>query len=258
MGSGARSGADGGIDGFVGAKARFLVCALLALAGCRGAQPPDAAELYLWVWQRGEDLSFIDPAATKIGLWVATITWREQRLDVDARAVPVLYPAGTEILPVIRVEADGGFDTAAAEAVGAEIRNLVAPLHATELQLDFDATVSQRDSYRRLLEHVRVRLPDHRLSITALASWCFGDPWIADLPIDAAVPMYYRMGPDAGQIRHYLSARVQTPATICKDNAGYSLDEPDVPSIAAKRVFVFNPGAWNEQSVEIARGRAAP
>ena len=122
-------------------KARTLACALLALCGCRGAPQPDT-ELYLWVWQRTEDLSFIDPAATKLALWVATITWRDQRLAVEPRAGPVLYPSGTAIVPVIRVEADGGLDHAAADLVGAEIRNLVAPLNASEVQLDFDATAS--------------------------------------------------------------------------------------------------------------------
>jgi len=45
------------------------------------------------------------------------------------------------------------------------------------------------------------------LSITALASWCAGDPWITGLPIDEAVPMLFRLGPDTRNIDAFLSHR---------------------------------------------------
>lgn len=228
--------------------------ACLAGAGCgktlRDGTEPD---LYLWAWQRTEDLSFIDPAKTKLALWIATLTLDERGLDVDARRNPVRYPSGTEIVAVVRIEATPYFDDSIHERIADEIAGLVEPLGAPEVQIDFDATASQRDFYGRLLGDLRARLPGRRLSITALASWCFGDRWIGGLPIDSAVPMYYRMGLDGNRIRHDLSSRRQIPASICRDNAGYSLDEPDMPPVRAGRVFVFNPEPWNEKRLSETR-----
>jgi hypothetical protein len=236
-----------------------LGAALLALLGCgveRGASPAAAPEeLYVWSWQRSEDLSFIDPAATKLALWIATITVHEQGFDTQARANPVRYPQGTEVLPVVRLETALAPDAPTLALIAEQIAALVTPLGAHEVQLDFDATVSQRGAYRQLIEGVRAELPAYRVSITALASWCVGDPWIEALPIDAAVPMYYRMGPDADEVRHFLSESRPRLASICADNAGYSLDEPDMPIVAARRLFLFNAAPWDDATLESARSR---
>jgi hypothetical protein len=214
-------------------------------------------ELWLWVWQRNEDLSFIDPAETKLALWVATIALDESGISVDPRRNSVVHPLGTELLAVVRLEARPGFDMSITERVAAEIGGLVEPLGADEVQLDFDALVSQRGFYAELIDAVRARLPQHRLSITALASWCFGDRWLETLAIDAAVPMYYRMGPDGNQIRHYLSSQSQIPATICRDNAGYSLDEPEAPIVGTQRLFVFSAEGWSEELLDATKQKLA-
>ena len=89
------------------------------------------------------------------------------------------------------------------------------------VQIDFDATLSQRPMYRALLHAVRRELPPGMpLSITALASWCMQDDWLDDLPIDEAVPMLFRMGPTE-QSSH---PRLRAPA--CGAAIGTSLDEP--------------------------------
>jgi hypothetical protein len=70
--------------------------------------------------------------------------------------------------------------------------------------------------------------------------------------------MYFRMGEDGGQISHYLSSGRQIPATICRDNAGHSLDEPEVPAAPAQRIFVFSPEPWNEDLLERAKALFMP
>src|SRR5258705_11788686 len=66
----------------------------------------------------------------------------------------------------------------------------------TAEQMDFDEKGSERPPNRQLLHRVRERpglsVP---LSMTALASWCAGDRWLEDLPIDEAVAMLFRLGP---------------------------------------------------------------
>src|SRR5207245_3835544 len=83
-----------------------------------------------------------------------------------------------------------------ADAIAIAIARTAALPRVAGVQVDFDATASQRAFYRELLERLRARLaPGTPISITALASWCVGDHWLGDLPIDEAVPLRFRMGP---------------------------------------------------------------
>jgi hypothetical protein len=233
----------------------LLMCGLL-FAAVTGpvllgiGMPPvrSADALYLWAWQRNEDLSFLDPSTTRIALWVGTISVGDDRISMTPRQNPVQYPEGTELLPVVRIDVDRVYDAGMAARVAEFVEGLAAPLAATELQVDFDARVSQRDFYGALIAALRTQLPGWKLSITALASWCLGDPWLDALGVDAAVPMLYRMGSDGPRIRQYLSEQGHFPATICRDNIGYSSDEPAVAVDGAERVFWYHPTAWNEEA----------
>jgi hypothetical protein len=230
--------------------------AVLGIGGVGGTGAAGATrepDFYVWAWQRNEDLSFIDPATTKVALWLGTVDIRAARLTITPRHNPVVYPAGTDVLGVIRIDVDTTYDAVLAAQLARTIRSLVAPLDLRELQLDFDARVSQRGLYRELIEALRAELPRMRLSITALASWCLGDQWLASLPIDAAVPMLYRMGNDGPRIRQYLSRQRQFPATICRDDIAYSSDEPVVSARGVKRVFWYHPRAWDAQALEKVR-----
>jgi hypothetical protein len=114
------------------------------------------------------------------------------------------------------------------------------------LQVDFDATLSQRSFYRELLEDLRRRVPPSTpLSMTALTSWCESDGWIAGLPVVEAVPMLFRMGPGERAARSFRPA-------LCQSSAGVSVDEPlrDPPSAA--RLYIFNPRPWTESTYRAA------
>lgn len=207
-----------------------------------------APAYYLWAWQRPEDLGFIDPGQTKLALLTGSITIDEGRLDLTPRSNPVIYPDGTEVLAVIRLDAPGQYDEAMAGMLADAIVAVSNPFNPVEYQIDFDARLSQRDFYRQLLEQLRLRIGTAALSITALASWCFYDDWISALPIDAAVPMLYRMGEEGPAIRKKLSEERQFPSTICQYNVGYSTDEPLAPVARLQRIFLYHPQAWTEQS----------
>ena len=234
------------------ARALAIVTALVC-AACDGGTASDPPRLYLWIWQRSENLAFADPAENSVALWVATFHFGADGSGVQIRRNPTILPGDIEVIAVFRLEIDPGHEESSLDLLAIEIPSFAEPLGVDEVQIDFDALVSQRDFYRRLIEALRERMPGKRVSITALASWCFGDPWIEGLPIDAAVPMYYRMGPDGERIREHLSSGRQIPATICRDNAGYSLDEPGMGPVAAKRVFVFSPEGWNEERYRATR-----
>ena len=205
-----------------------------------------APDYYLWAWRREEDLSFIDTRRVKVAAWTATITLLEEGFAVEHRMNKITYPSDAEIVAVVRLEADGVADDATVAQLADAIISANRPFRPVEHQIDFDARVSQRDFYRRLLEQLRTGIGDAALSITALASWCFHDDWAGALPVDALVPMIYRMGPDGDVIRAALFAERAFPLPICAGNIGYSTDEPLAPVDGLRRVFLFHPKPWSE------------
>jgi hypothetical protein len=89
------------------------------------------------------------------------------------------------------------------------------------------------------------------LNITALASWCLGDPWIGDLPVNDAVPMLFRMG--QGEPREI----TDFSAPVCRSSIGLSTDELRQGLPRGRRLFIFHPRPWTPQAfhdaMEIAR-----
>jgi hypothetical protein len=119
------------------------------------------------------------------------------------------------------------------------------------VQVDFDATTSERAFYRELLVQLRGKLPQSTsLSITALASWCKGDNWLEDLPVDEAVPMLFRMGVERKQFLSQLAAGDGFSSAPCQASAGVSTDEPLALSPRVQRLYVFNPRVWLPESLD--------
>ena len=115
------------------------------------------------------------------------------------------------------------------------------------VQIDFDATLTERDFYRDLLTDVRAQLPEATaLSITALASWCMYDDWLSGLPIDEAVPMLFRMGVERRQMLLHLNAGGGFRSPLCQSSAGFSVDEPLATFPAVPRAYFFNPRPWTQ------------
>jgi hypothetical protein len=134
------------------------------------------------------------------------------------------------------------------------------------LQIDFDASKSERHFYGMLLRDLRARMPKGMpLSITALASWCVGDNWLDQLPpgtISEAVPMLFRMGPDGPDIASYLKSGKDFSSALCRSSLGVSTDEPFSQALldgvirtrsggGAKRIYVFSPKPWGRQDVDV-------
>ena len=207
----------------------------------------------LWAWERPVDLRFINPRETGVAFLARTIQLRANQVVVRPRLQPLDLPEDTSVIAVARVESDPrspDLSTQQCEQLAAAIAEMARLPNVSSIQIDFDAMRSERTFYRDVILAVRGRLPASvALSITALASWCSDDNWISDLPIDEAVPMLFRMGPDGRQIRNRVAAGEEFPAEPCRNSYGISTDEPLRNLSAAKRLYVFNPGAWTESSV---------
>jgi hypothetical protein len=193
----------------------------------------------LWAWERPEHLNFIDPAAAGVAFLARTVSWHDGQLVSQPRLQPLEVPPRTALMAVVRLESAGALPDAG--AVVDEILKDANDPRTGALELDFDARASERQWYRELVRRVRSGLyPTKDLTITALASWCLGDPWIRGLPVADAVPMLFRMG--TGQPREIGDFRVP----ICRASLGVSTDELPYAVPHGRRLFVFSPRPWTE------------
>jgi len=235
------------------------VGALALLTAAALAQTPSAPHLprprlVLWAWERPTDLRFIDPENVGVAFLAQTLELAGDRVEVRPRLQSLAVPPGTVLTAVVRVETSRHEPPALSEGqralATAAFARLFGKIDVHAAQIDFDATLSQRRFYRDLVADVRGALPDGMpLSITALASWCLGDPWIEGLPIDDAVPMLFRMGHDGERIRHGLTQGRDFRARLCRTSLGVATDEPIPPRPGQRRLYVFSPGAWSPSSV---------
>ena len=226
----------------------------------------------LWAWERPEDLNFIDPRESGVSFLAETINIDienvndierlnsraagDLRFRVTPRRQPLRVPAGTSLMAVARIEMRSvrsdlvaTLKTADAVAVAGAIARIAEVRGVIGIQIDFDATVSQRVFYAAILRELRQRIPKEMpISITALGSWCFGDAWLDALPIDEAVPMLFRMGVDDRNIRLRLVRGDDFSSAVCRMSEGVSTDEvaPDISGAAksGRRIYWFHPRSW--------------
>lgn len=118
------------------------------------------------------------------------------------------------------------------------------------MQVDFDATATEHDFYAEVLREVRKELPRGMpLSMTALASWCGGGSWLASLPIDEAVPMFFRMGGPVATAARLPRSQRGVSTKVCEGSVGVSTDEIWPTIGAGQRVYVFRDGPWTREEV---------
>jgi hypothetical protein len=243
-----------------------VILRLLAVAGCvvlfsplRASAPaPDFERapvsatalppVVAWAWERPADLRTLD---ARIG-----VAFHAQTIGLDSHGVirvrprrhPLQVGAQTRLIAVTRLESatprPAVLTPRDLDQLATRIAGTGAQPQVVAVQVDFDAVASERPLYRRLLSAVRRRLPRHvPLSMTALASWCAGDRWLRDLPVDEIVPMLFRMGPDDAP---YVGIASYPDATApeCRAAIGTSLDEPIPVRREGRRHYVFNAGPW--------------
>ena len=214
---------------------------------------PPTTEVVLWAWERPEALGFLPPE-TEVAVLVGTLRLTASGVSRYPRLQPVELPKATRRLAVVRLASDPEqrsrlTETQRRQAVETILAWSSSPPGFAELQIDFDATVSERPFYRRLLEDLSSQLPSGTpLSITALASWCLGDPWMADLPIREAVPMLFRMGLDAEAVRQTLARGEDFRDPRCRSSYGLATDEALPPLRPGRRLYLFHPRAWTESA----------
>jgi hypothetical protein len=217
-------------------------CALVLLTGCGRDPLPGFPRVVLWAWESPQNLSFIDPQEAGVAFLSKTLSLGDHQAIIRPRLQPLRVASGTALMAVVRLESTGHNDLPYPVEIAPAIAEVAREPGIRALQIDYDARVSERAFYRQLISEVQHRLPDRfPLSITALASWCDGDGWIAALPVSDAVPMLFRMGPE----RYRPGSSFRVP--LCRASVGVSMDEPITRLPRGGRVFVFHPGPWTQR-----------
>ena len=220
------------------------------LSGCDTTPEPEPAAIIPWAWHRAEDLTFLSPA-TPVAVWFATIRVANDDLDVIRRTQPVHFHDRAPLTGVFRIEADAPLSGAAITALTRLIVDIGETVRAGEVQLDFDALQSQRSSYRQLVAQIAARWAGS-LSMTALASWCVHDNWLAEVSVHDVVPMLYRMGSDANTLRSTIARRLADGTAAlagpCAASVGYIADEEVIRVDPRTRVFLFNTEPWTAEN----------
>ncbi|HTV07699.1 MAG TPA: DUF3142 domain-containing protein [Candidatus Aquilonibacter sp.] len=211
----------------------------------------------LWAWETPEDLRGLDVSRAGVAFLAGELRVGAN-VTVRPRMQPLLLPNGAWVMAVVRVEPTAEFADSAAlrEKTARAIIGLAAQKGVRGVQVDFDATATQRDFYAAVLREVRRELPQTMpLSMTALVSWCGEGSWLRSLPVEEAVPMFFRMGGPASERARRARSQNAVRAKVCAGSVGVSTDET-WPAIGERqRVYVFRPGAWTKE--EIARVNGA-
>jgi len=209
--------------------------------------------LVLWAWERPEDLRFLDPTKARVAFLAGTVRLGPKGMSYRPRMQPLQVPRETKLVAVVRIETATGaeLEHEIARQVAREIAQAARLPAVVAIQVDFDATASERAFYRELLLELRRQLPPSiPISITALTSWCIGDRWMAGVPIDEAVPMLFRMGVGQADVTNWMRSGHDFREPACRTSLGISVDErwPKLP--AERRVYAFSPAPWTERSFE--------
>jgi hypothetical protein len=233
-------------------------CRFVSSAGLPQDRLAGFPHLILWAWERPEDLEFLGSRDVAVAYLAQTLTLRGDNVVYQPRRQPLKVSPNTKLMAVTRIESRKTtgepvtLDDAQRERVVNLILKTLEAKNVVAVQIDFDAVVSEREFYRKLLQDLRQRLPEGMpLSMTALASFCVGDRWINDLPVDEAVPMIFQMGADDRAIKDLLSSGRDFRVPVCRRSYGIDFDEQlKINFDSSRRIYAFNNRHWTENNVD--------
>ena len=210
-------------------------------------------QIMLWAWETPEDLTLLDPKRAGVA-FLAREVLLGRDLVVRPRYQPLRIAPGAWLMAVVRIETGPGFlpTPESAQRSADAIADAARLPNVRAVQVDFDATASQRDFYLALLRDLRADLPaGYPLSITALVSWCGPHSWLHGLKIDEAVSMFFRMGGAAATRSTAPRTQSVIEEPLCSGAIGVSTDEAWPVLRPDERVYVFSPAPWTQN--ELAR-----
>jgi len=215
----------------------------------------------IWAWERPEDLRFLDANEYGVAFLAQTIFLEKDSVILRQRRQPLEVSPGTYMIAVTRIETnkDGTkrptFDAEMVAQTVKLIQNTLDLADVKGVQIDFDAVSSERAFYRSVVTELKKQLPvETPLTMTSLASWCTGDSWFNDFPVDEAVPMVFQMGADEEKIKIFLRNGNDWNEPLCRGSYGISIDDPlKVELKPNRRIYYFSNNAWRAPDIRSLR-----
>jgi len=250
-----------------------LSTVLLFLPGCNlghhitggSLQPAREPRVMLWAWERPERLSFLNSSDIGVAYLAETIYLKQHQFVIRPRLKILKVNKQTYLEAVVRIESDREISWNPNEQeldhLASAIAVQAAKPEVKSLQIDFDAKESERGAYRQLLAVVRTKLPsDKALSMTALASWCLADRWIANAPVDEVVPMLFSMGAGRQDAFNFITSSRPGELSYFQKCVGLSINDQTSFDLLAQRtvmeksrIYFFSSRPWDPLLVQQAR-----
>lgn len=223
---------------------RSFIAALFAGSAIASgaADELDTPREFWWYWDRPAEQLPAPAPGVGAAVLVTHVIFSGQGYTLQPRRSALRLPFGVATMPVIHVEVDPARPFAANavqnDGLRAAVLDAVRRGSSSWVQLDFEARRSQREFWRSVVQKIKADLPSGvKLSVTALASWCYGDRWMGDAPVDEIVPMYFRLKQARQDYIVRSAAGVSEPR--CATAYGVADDEPDWPVSLPGRRYVF-------------------
>lgn len=217
--------------------------------------------IYVWAWERDEDLSYIDPSKIAVAYFAGNIYVQGSNVRFRPRTQKLKLPVSARTIPVFRIESvrsgKSPPDVSAAAFVAKTIAaHIEKKAPAEMIQIDFDALADERGFYKALLSELRNSLPgDVKISITALASWLLSDKWLEPGSADETVAMLFSIGPGRNEVlsrikKQPLNTGADIPVAIgISASEGYT-NKILFQTAVQKRsdsLYIFSSRPWTEQ-----------
>ena len=112
----------------------------------------DLPSVFLWAWERREDLSFIDPSQVGVAFLCGTIELDGSDVAVRPRMQPLRTTVGTPLIAVVRIESGLKAAPMLSASQGPQVVSAIVQLTSVDaivaVQVDYDARMSERPFYR--------------------------------------------------------------------------------------------------------------
>ena len=240
---------------------------ILAVAGSALHNPgsrriDQMPRLVLWSWEHNDNFRFLNPGMAAVAYYEGTIVLGRGIATLRKRKNPLVLKDAVDRFPVFRIENAHPKEAPSALSLTSAVQTIadyVATHHCRVVQIDYDAAQGDRKQYIWYLEQLRHRLPAKTaISITALSSWCLGDKWLQNAPVDETVAMMFTMGARRGEVISALSRGLPDSGAECVQSLGVSINEPDTNRQLsklgtikqAKHVYAFSALGWTKRTYD--------
>lgn len=201
---------------------------LLWLVYASAAAPAQASDIF-WVWHDSDAPALL--AGQELAVLQQHFVFDKTGTHLRQRMKPLHLRPGTRVTPVVHAQLANGDLPLLGQPQAKTL--LKAVLQASQksssgwVQFDFEAPRQQRTFYLELVQQMRAQLPAHiKLSVSALASWCFEDEFMRQIAADEVVPMLFALGQPASTMHSQFLLQTPRLATACKQQAiGFARQE---------------------------------